>query len=197
MMMTAPQWIDSHCHLDRIDLNAFDSFAHMLETARTRHVVRFLCVSVTLEAWQAMADLAAPFADIDLSVGVHPSELGTKQPDAALLQHYAEQPKVVAIGETGLDYHYAPETKDLQHDSFALHIALARTLNKPLIIHTRSAKADTIAQLRAGGAEAVGGVLHCFTEDWAMAKAGLDMGFYVSFSGIATFKNAQDLRDVT
>jgi TatD DNase family protein len=137
-------------------------------------------------------------------VGVHPDYADTEEPDVATLVRLADHPKIVAIGETGLDYYREPRDdpqacarlRERQQERFRIHIRAARETGKPLVVHTRSASADTIRLLREEGAEACGGVLHCFTEDWATAKAALDLGFYVSFSGIVTFRNAEALREV-
>ena len=133
---------------------------------------------------------------MSLSCGVHPLNVEEEPFDYEKLWQYAQDPKVVAIGETGLDYHYTPETKALQQQLFAQQIEVANKVNKPLIIHTRSARQDTMDMLEQHGAEKCGGVLHCFTEDYAMAKRALDIGFYISISGIITFRNAEELRDV-
>lgn len=144
----------------------------------------------------AMKQLTAHRNDVSLSCGVHPLNVDEEPFDFDRLLHYAQDPKVVAIGETGLDYHYSPESKPLQISTFEQQIEIANKVNKPLIIHTRSARQDTMDMLVAGNAEKCGGVLHCFTEDWAMAKRALDIGFYISISGIITFRNAEELRDV-
>ena len=127
---------------------------------------------------------------------MHPLNVDEEPFDYGKLLAYAQDNKVVAIGETGLDYHYTPETKMLQQEQFSAQIDVAKKVNKPLIIHTRSAREDTMNMLEQGGAEQCGGVLHCFTEDYAMAKRALDIGFYISISGIITFRNAEELRDV-
>lgn len=188
--------IDSHCHLDRIDLTAYDGcLDSALNHARARGVQAFLCISVNADNLSAVQQIAASHADVWASIGIHP--LDCHGPVALdRLEEFARMPKVVAIGETGLDYFYAEQDKALQQQSFIEHIALARKLDKPLIVHTRQARADTLALLREHKADEVGGVLHCFTEDWPMAKAALDLGFYISFSGILTFKNAVELREV-
>jgi len=137
----------------------------------------------------------AHYPDVSASCGVHPLDQKDAL-DKELLLKLAVDPKVVAIGETGLDYFYSADTKQVQLDSFVGHIEVARELNKPLIVHTRDARQDTLSLLKSHKADEVGGVLHCFTEDWQMAKAAIDLGFYISISGIATFKNAVELRDV-
>lgn len=143
-----------------------------------------------------MKNLTAHRNDVSLSCGVHPLNVEDEPFDYDKLFQFAQDPKVVAIGETGLDYHYTPETKALQQSLFVQQIEIANKLNKPLIIHSRSARQDTMDMLEQNNAEKCGGVLHCFTEDWAMAKRALDIGFYISISGIITFRNAEELREV-
>ena len=190
-------FIDSHCHLDRIDLKDFDNnFNQLLQAIRQARVERMLCVSINLEDYPAMKALVEKQSDIDISVGVHPCDT---QEDITKLQKLVElgaDSKVVAIGETGLDYYYAKESREQQMSSFRVHMQAANELNKPVIIHTRDAQQDTLDILRQGGVENCGGVLHCFTESWDMARQALDMGMYISFSGIVTFRNAEALREV-
>ncbi|QDP01142.1 TatD family hydrolase [Thalassotalea sp. PS06] len=189
-------FIDSHCHLDRLKLAEFaNGINEVVELAEQAKVTRMLCVSVTLDEFPKMAEATASFPNVDISCGTHPLNQGDEV-DINRLQQLANDQRVVAIGETGLDYFYAPETKAVQQDSFRKHIRVAKTLNKPLIIHTRDARQDTLDIMREEGAEQVGGVLHCFTESWEMAEAAMEMGFYISFSGIVTFKNASELRAV-
>lgn len=191
------QLVDSHCHLDRVNLAGFSGdFSNLVVAAKQNNVTHMLCVGIKLSTWPAMAALTEPFETIFLSVGVHPSECDGILPDTALITQYAAHPRVIAIGETGLDYHYGADTIEIQRQSFIIQIESAKKLNKPLIIHTRSAQADTVAIMRDHQAAEVSGVMHCFTEDWEMAKQCLDLGFYLSFSGIASFKNAQQIRDV-
>lgn len=188
--------VDSHCHLDRLDYaSKHVDIADAIAKASARGVSHLLCVSVTLEQFPSMLANIAPFPQVFASCGVHP--LDQESPwSPELLRQLAASPRVVAIGETGLDYFYHPEHKLIQQHAFREHIRVARELGKPLIIHTRDAQEDTLAILREEGAEAVGGVLHCFTEDWAMAEAAMALGFYISISGIVTFRNADRLRDV-
>ena len=143
-----------------------------------------------------MRQLVEPYEFIDVSVGVHPSDARDHRETVDTLIAMGQEPRVVAVGETGLDYYYAADSKQQQQDSFRDHIRAARALEKPVIVHTRDAKQDTLNILREEQAEACGGVLHCFTETWQMARQALDMGLYISFSGIVTFKNAAALRDV-
>lgn len=189
--------IDSHCHLDRLDLTAHGgSLDEALVAARARGVGHFLCIGVSADNAAAVRSLAQRYADVDCSVGIHPLDL---QPGSApaldWLLAELDHPGVVAIGETGLDYHYEPEAAEAQREAFRLHLHAAQITGKPVIVHTREACADTLALLREA-ALPQGGVLHCFTEDWEMAKAALDIGFYISLSGIVTFRNADALREV-
>ncbi|WP_192981100.1 TatD family hydrolase [Pseudomonas sp. EggHat1] len=189
--------IDSHCHLDRLDLAAHGgSLDAALDAARAAGVGHFLCIGVSADNAATVKSLAERYDDVDCSVGVHPLDLEPgAEPALDWLLGELAHPKVVAIGETGLDYHYEPESAALQQASFRLHLEAARVTGKPVIVHTREARADTLALLREAALPQAG-VLHCFTEDWEMAKAALDIGFYISLSGIVTFRNAEALRDV-
>ena len=189
--------VDSHCHLDRLDLAAHDgSLDAALAAARARGVQHFLCIGVSADNAGAVRSLAERYADVDCSVGVHPLDLEQGEaPALDWLLGELNHPHVVAIGETGLDYHYEPEAAELQQQSFRLHLEAAKITGKPVIVHTREARADTLVLLREA-ALSQAGVLHCFTEDWEMAKAALDIGFYISLSGIVTFRNADALREV-
>ncbi|QHB17098.1 TatD family hydrolase [Mannheimia pernigra] len=189
--------IDSHCHLDSLDYeNRHKNVDEVIQNAKARGVHHFLSVCTTIGRFEAMKNLTAHRNDVSLSCGVHPLNVEDEPFDYDKLFQFAQDPKVVAIGETGLDYHYTPETKTLQQSLFVQQIEIANKLNKPLIIHTRSAREDTMNMLEQNGAEKCGGVLHCFTEDWTMAKRALEIGFYISISGIITFRNAEELRDV-
>jgi len=185
--------IDSH--FDLLDLSAFPGgLDAALQAARDRGVEHFLCIGVEMERLPGVLAIAEAHADVSATVGVHPLHLEALEPEIEQLITLAAHPKVVGIGETGLDYFYDKENPQAQQRRFIKHIEAARRTGKPLIIHTREARADTIAILRAERAEQ--GVLHCFTEDKGMAEAALDLGFYISFSGIITFASAADLRDV-
>ncbi len=189
--------VDSHCHLDRLDLTAHEgSLDAALDAARARGVGHFLCIGVSADNAATVKSLAERYADVDCSVGVHPLDLqaGT-QPTLDWLLGELQHPHVVAIGETGLDYHYQPESAEVQRASFRLHLDAARSTGKPVIVHTREARVDTLDLLREAALPQAG-VLHCFTEDWDMARAALDLGYYISLSGIVTFRNAEALRDV-
>ena len=189
---------DSHCHLDRINLDAFDGkMSNLLDAAEEQGVNRFLCVCIDLEHFKDVHDIALSDDRIWCSVGVHPTSDDGKEPEVEDLLHLSDSEKVIAIGETGLDYfHMEREDVDWQRERFRRHIRAAVELQKPLIIHTRSANEDTIQILREEGAERAGGIMHCFAEDWDTASKALDLGFLISFSGIITFKNAEELRSV-
>lgn len=188
--------VDSHCHLDRLKFDELNAdLDTVLDAARANDVEHFLCVSVTLDQFPGMLDKIAHLPDVSATCGVHPLDQKF-QLDKQKLRQLADHEKVVAIGETGLDYYYSADTKQVQLDSFVGHIEVANELNKPLVVHTRDAKEDTLALLKQYQADKCGGVLHCFTEDADMAKKAMDLGFYISISGIVTFRNAQALRDV-
>ena len=189
--------VDSHCHLDRLDLSAHGGCLDAaLDAARERGVGHFLCIGVSADNTAAVKALALRYEDVDCSVGVHPLDLEPgAEPALDWLLRELDAPGVVAIGETGLDYHYEPEAAELQQASFRLHLEAAQICGKPVIVHTRAARSDTLNLLREAALPQAG-VLHCFTEDWDMAKAALDLGFYISLSGIVTFRNAEALRDV-
>lgn len=192
-------FIDSHCHLDKLDLAPYNhDFSAMLAAAFERDVSGMLCVSIDLPQFAGMYAAIQTQARVAASLGVHPLHVENQDgiPSVEQLITLCEtHPKVVAIGETGLDYYYQTDTKAFQQESFAAHLQAADQLNLPVIVHTRDAREDTLAQIKAHGGDA-GGVLHCFTESLDMAKAALDMNYLISFSGIITFRNAADLRDV-
>jgi TatD DNase family protein len=190
--------VDSHCHLDRVDLTPYGGdFARLVAATRDAGVGHQLCVAIDLAAYPAMLALVEPFAEISVSVGVHPNEDESGELDVDELVRLAAHPRNVAIGETGLDYfHGAEAQRERQRERFRAQIAAARAARKPLIIHSRDARADTLRILEEEGAREVGGVMHCFTEDWDTAARAMDLGFAISFSGIVTFKNAAALREV-
>jgi TatD DNase family protein len=187
-------FIDSHCHLD------FPEFTGQLDAVlgrmRENRVDAALCISVTLPEFPAVRALAEQYPHLWATVGVHPDYPESEEPDVRTLTRLAAHPRVVAIGETGLDYYRLRGDLEWQRERFRVHIRAAKASGKPLVVHTRAASEDTIRILREEGADAVGGVMHCFTEDWETARAAIELGFCVSFSGIVTFKNAQALRDV-
>lgn len=188
--------IDSHCHLDRLDLSPYaGQLQPVIDRARQQGVTRILCVGTDMARCNAMLALIEPFPQVQASVGVHPLSDEIEQIDAAALVAAAAHPRVIAIGETGLDYHYGQDSSAAQQRSFELHLEIAQQLHKPVIVHTRAAQEDTLRILRQGLAPA-GGILHCFTETWEMAEQALELGMYLSFSGIITFGNAASLREV-
>ncbi len=189
--------IDSHCHLDRVSLKPYGGdFGLFMAETRGSGVEHLLCVAIDLKRYGAMRDLVAPYPQVSISVGVHPNERKGPEPDVAELVELAADPRNVAIGETGLDYYRSEGDLGWQRERFRRHIAAARACGKPLIVHSRDAREDTLEILREEEARDVGGVLHCFTESWEMARAALEIGFYISFSGIVTFENVEDLREV-
>ncbi|MBY5920462.1 TatD family hydrolase [Ferrimonas balearica] len=186
--------IDSHCHLDRlVDNDQPGALQPVLDAAKARGVEKFLCVSVSEKGYERMKNLAMPHPEVVISCGVHPLDIKDGF-DPAWLAREAADEKVVAIGETGLDYYYSQDNVKDQQAAFSNHIELANRLNKPVIIHTRDAREDTLGIWRESQGNA--GVLHCFTESWEMARDALDLGLYISISGIVTFRNAEALRDV-
>ena len=188
------QLVDSHCHINFEPLA--DDMSGLLARARENGVDYLLCVSVNLEDYPQVEALAEGHDNIFASVGVHPNYTDCREPTAQELLELADNENVVAIGETGLDYYRSEGDLEWQRSRFRSHIASARQCGKPLIIHTRAAAEDTMSILENEGASECGGVMHCFSEDWATAERALDIGFYISFSGIVTFKNAETLRDV-
>lgn len=187
---------DSHCHLDRIDLEPFENkFENAISAANQRGVSHFLCVAINSDNQQEVIRIAESHPNIHASVGVHPLYTQGEKASVESLVNASRHKKVVAIGETGLDYFYAEESKEEQLALFKTHVKAAVDVKLPLIIHTRDAREDTINILSDGNAEKVGGVLHCFTESLEMAETAMEMGFYISFSGIVTFNNADQLRE--
>jgi len=179
--------VDSHCHLDRINLKPYaGDFHRLMEETRSAGVGHMLCVSIDLERYPKMRTLIGPYPQVFVSVGVHPNGRNRRDPSPDELVELAQDSRNLAIGETGLDYYRSEGDLDWQHRRFRTHIAAARICGKPLIVHTRDARQDTLRILREEGARDAGGVLHCFTETWEMAKAALDLGFYISFSSIVT-----------
>lgn len=193
---------DSHCHLSFPELRA--ELSQIRQAMTDAQVTRALCICTTLEEFGDVHQLALSYDNFWATVGVHPDNEGVTEPSLDDLLMRGRLPRVVGIGETGLDYYRLGERTvadmEWQRERFRTHIRAARQMGKPLVIHTRSASADTLAILREegenGSAGSAGGVFHCFTETAEVARAALDLGFYISFSGILTFKNAQDLRDV-
>ena len=188
------QIIDSHCHINFEDLQ--QDFDGLLARAAENQVTHMLCVSVNLEDFPQVLDLAHRYPHIFASVGVHPCYTDCEEPTVDRLVKLSDDPRIVAIGETGLDYFRNDGDLEWQRQRFANHIEAGKRTGKPLIIHTRQAADDTMAMLRENGADQCGGVMHCFAEDWETAEKALDLGFYISFSGIVTFRSAETLREV-
>lgn len=186
--------VDSHCHLNFPEL--VQNMDQVLDTMRSNEVGHALCVSVTLDKFPEVLAIAEQHPNIYASVGVHPDYEDIQEPTVEELVRLANHPRVVAIGETGLDYFRLTGDLEWQRHRFRTHIRAAKATGKPLIIHTRNAAEDTLRLMQEEGAAEVGGVMHCFTESWEVAQAAIEMGFYISFSGIVTFKNAQSLKDV-
>ncbi len=190
-------YFDSHCHLDRIDLSDFDdNFEQLLAVIEAGGVTRMVCIGVTLESFDDMHRKIVPYQQVFCTAGVHPDYEDIEEPGVDRLCALSERERVVAIGETGLDYFHQSGDLAWQRQRFVTHIEAARECSLPLVIHTRDARADTLDLLRRHRAQDVGGVLHCFTEDWEMASAAIDLGFYISISGIVTFHQAQNVRDM-
>jgi TatD DNase family protein len=186
-------FIDSHCHLDFPEFQ--EQLPAILDRMNANHVSHALCIGVNLEDSHRVLDLAASHPHLYATVGVHPDYEDVIEPSVDQLCALAQHPKVLAIGETGLDYYRLTGDLEWQRDRFRTHIRAAKVLSKPLIVHTRQASEDTIRLLKEEHAEEVGGVLHCFTESLPMAQQAIELGFYISFSGILTFKKAQELRE--
>lgn len=187
-------YVDSHCHLDLAGLSERED--EVLAAMADNKVGHALCISVRLETFPQVLGFAERYAHIFASIGVHPDGENVREPDVAELVKLADHPKVVAIGETGLDYYWLKDQPEWQRERFRTHIRAARECGKPLVIHTRSAAEDTIRIMREENAGEVGGVMHCFTESREVAEAALELGFYISFSGIVTFRNAAQLKEV-
>lgn len=189
--------VDSHCHLPLLaDAAGGISPEMAIAGAREAGVERLLCVSVDLEGFPRIAQLAREHPEVRCSVGVHPNARDVEEPTVDRLAALAAAPEVVAVGETGLDYFRSPDGPATQRERFARHVQAARACGKPLVIHSREARGEVVELLRDEGAQAVGGVMHCFVDDWDVARAALDLGFYISFSGIVTFRNARSVQEV-
>ena len=192
--MNNPYLVDSHCHIPLIEMEG--GAEAVIDAAQAAGVGHLLCVAVDLESFPEIRQLAQSYACVSASVGVHPNTSGNLEPTEEVLLELAQDPTVVAIGETGLDYYRNDGDLDWQQQRFRTHIRAARELGKPLIIHSREARCDVINILAQEGADAVGGVMHCFVEDLETAKQAMDLNFYISFSGIVTFRNARALQEV-
>jgi TatD DNase family protein len=191
-------FIDSHCHLSFPELR--DRLPDILSDMRAAQVEQAICICTQMEEFEAVHALAIEHPQLWATVGVHPDTEDMREPDVAELVRLAALPKVVAIGETGLDYYRlngrSIDDMEWQRERFRTHIRAARQAGKPLVVHTRSSAADTLRVLDEEGGEQAGGVFHCFTETADVALAAVERGYYISFSGIVSFKNAQDLRDL-
>lgn len=188
------KFVDSHCHINFPDLAG--QMPELLANMQNNQVSHALCVAVNLPELPSVLGLAAQHENIFASVGVHPDYEDTPEPTVAQLVELAQSPKVVAIGETGLDYYRLTGDLEWQRERFRTHIRAARETGLPLIIHTRASSEDTIRIMREEKADEVGGVMHCFTESWEVAQQAMELGFYISLSGIVTFKKATELKDV-
>lgn len=189
--------VDSHCHLDRLNLKHYENgLPDAVKAATEVGVSHMLCVCISDENRQAVLNIANDFPNISASVGVHPCDVKERVVSIDELIQWAEPQKVVAIGETGLDYYYTKDFLDVQQQSFSNHLIAAGKLGLPVIVHTRDARDDTISLIKQHGNLESAGVLHCFTENWEMAERALDLNYYISISGIVTFKNAEELREV-
>lgn len=186
--------VDSHCHLDFPQLS--DSIEQVVDLMQANGVGCALCIGVTLEDLPRVLALAEAWPLLLASVGVHPEATEVREPTVAELVELAGHPRVIAIGETGLDYYWHKDAPEWQRERFRTHIRAARQAQKPLVVHTREAAADTLRLMEEEGAGEAGGVMHCFTETWTVAEAALDQGFYISLSGIVTFKKALTVREV-
>ena len=189
--------VDSHCHLDLLRPESLEQGVEgVLQRAADADVRHMLCVAIDLENAPRLRELAMRHGEVSCSAGVHPNERIETEPDEADIVVHADHPAVVAVGETGLDYFRSEGDLEWQRERFRRHIRVARALSKPLIIHCRDAATDTLRILREERAIEVGGVMHCFVEDWDTARGAMDLGFAISFSGIVTFRNATELREV-
>jgi TatD DNase family protein len=186
-------YIDSHCHINFPELN--QKIDQVLDNMKDNDISHALCVSVTLDKINEILSLTKKYSNVYASVGVHPDYEDIQEPDIETLFNYSKNEKVVAIGETGLDYFRLTGDLSWQRERFRTHIRAAIKSNLPLIIHTRNAQEDTISIMKEESAKSTTGVMHCFTESYEMAKKAIDLGFYISFSGIITFKNAESLRE--
>ncbi len=187
--------VDSHCHLDCIDLSEFDNdFDKLINQTHSAGVEHMLCVSINLKQYPDMLEAVRSYPSISVSVGMHPMADKEDEFTVDYLTSLAREEKVVAIGETGLDYYYHKGNPDWQQERFRAHLQVANEVNKPVIIHTRDAGDDTLKILKEGSVDRCGGVIHCFTETQAFAQQVLELGMMISISGIVTFKNADALR---
>ena len=192
--MQNPYLVDSHCHIPLIEMEG--GAGAVISAALEAGVGHMLCVSVDIETFPEIKRLADSYSCISASAGVHPNSDREIELTEDILVELAGDPSVAAIGETGLDYYRSQGDLEWQRQRFRTHIRAARQVCKPLIIHSRAARGDVIKLLAEEGADAVGGVMHCFVDDLETAKQAIDPNFYISFSGIVTFRNAKDLQEV-
>ncbi len=189
--------IDSHCHLDCIKLDDFNnSFNQLIQQSRQAGIEHMLCVAINLRTYDSMLEQVLPYPQISVSVGVHPMADEGEEFSVATLTRLAQDDKVIAIGETGLDYFYHKGDPSWQQQRFRQHIQVANTVKKPVIIHTRGAAEDTLEILQQENVPSCGGIIHCFTESRSFAEQAIELGLMISISGIITFKNADALRVV-
>ena len=186
--------VDSHCHLDFPDLAG--RLPEVFRRMQENQVGLAVCIGVNLEDFPKVLALADAQPNLYATVGVHPEYTDVDEPTQERLVELAAHPKVIAIGETGLDYYWQKDKPEWQRERFRTHIRAAKVSGKPLVVHTRDSAVDTLRLLKEEGADAVGGVMHCFTENWEVATQALDLGFHLSFSGIVTFKNALTVKEV-
>lgn len=189
-----PMLVDSHCHLDFPEL--FDRLDQVIDSMKNARVAAALCIGVSLEGLPRIMGMAETHKNIFATAGVHPEHREGTEPDVETLARLGSHERVLGIGETGLDYYWHKDRPEWQRERFRVHIRAAREIDKPLIIHTREAAEDTLRIMREEGAQEVGGVMHCFTETLAVAEEALSLGFHISFSGIVTFKNAKQIKEV-
>ncbi|MGH1486161.1 MAG: TatD family hydrolase [Cellvibrionaceae bacterium] len=189
--------VDSHCHLDRLSLEKYDNDLSLaISAALERGISKLLCVGISINNREAVVSIAEQYNEVVSSVGVHPLDVKEGLATVDDLLQWSQHPKVVALGESGLDYYYSEDEKETQQESFIIHLQAAKKAQLPVIVHTRDAREDTIALIKEHGCLNHAGVLHCFTENWEMARQAIDLNYMISISGIVTFKNANELRDV-
>lgn len=188
--------VDTHCHLHWLEEAHESSVDVLMDNAQEAGVTQFLCVSISYDDLLTILGFCEHYDHVFASVGLHPNQQRDTEPTINELVDQSTHPRIIAIGETGLDYYRSTGDTEWQRDRFRTHIRAAREAELPIIVHTRQAKADTIKIMQEEGAEQIGGVMHCFTEDWPMAVQALDLGFYISFAGVVTFKNAKPLQEV-
>lgn len=190
-------FVDSHCHLDRLDLSRYENgLEDAIARAHECGVSAMLCVCISAENRLKVLEIAESSSAIHASVGIHPCDVSTDVIDIPTLKQWAEHPKVVALGESGLDYFHSTEHVAEQKLSFQRHLQAGAELDLPVIVHTRNAQQDTLDMIQEFASRESAGVMHCFTETWEMAEQALELGFYISLSGIVTFKNALELKEV-